>query len=102
MENMESMEINALISYIKEMKRRRGFDNTTPEQEFLFFSEEIGELAHAIKEIQKKSGKVDIRELAFEVVDCLIYLLSIASMFGIEDLESYIHEKEEINRERFE
>lgn len=101
MEALESMEINALISYIKEIKKRRGFDYTTPEQEFVLFSEEVGELAHAIWEIQKKSGKIDRKDLAFEVVDCLIYLLSIASMFGINDLESYIREKEAINTKRF-
>ena len=29
----------------------------------------------------------------FEVVDCLIYLLSIAGMVGIEDIEQYVVEK---------
>lgn len=101
MEPIESMEINQLITYIKEMKRRRGFHHTTPQEEFLLFSEEVGELAHEIWEMQKEKKSQDVKPLAFEVVDCLIYLLSIASMFGIEDLESYIQEKEELNTHRF-
>ncbi|MGI6365302.1 MAG: hypothetical protein ACOX2G_06125 [Bacillota bacterium] len=97
------MELNALIKYITQMKKRRGFDHTNIEQEMVLFTEEVGELAHEVWEIVK-AGEIteaNRRSLAYEVVDCLIFLLSIAGMAGIEDIEGYLLEKEAINTQRF-
>lgn len=99
-----NMELNQLMKYIWEMKKHRGFDGTNLEQEMVLFTEEVGELAHEVWQAVK-TGKVsedNRRDLAYEVVDCLIYLLSIANMAGIEDIESYLLEKEAINTQRFE
>ncbi|MTI94563.1 MAG: hypothetical protein FH749_03615 [Firmicutes bacterium] len=100
----QNMELNALIGYITEMKKCRGFDGTSLEQEFVLFSEEVGELAHEVWRITRdgKIGEDNRRQLAYEVVDCLIFLLSIAGMAGIDDIESYLLEKEAINTRRFE
>lgn len=98
---MEEMELNHLIAYVEEIKKRRGFDHTTPPEEFLLFSEEVGELAYEINKLYRKGTGGDVKALAFEVVDCLIYLLSIAGMFGIHDLEKYFREKEDLNTKRF-
>lgn len=99
-----NMELNQLMQYIRAMKKHRGFDWTSLEQEMLLFTEEVGELASEVWRAVK-SGSVseeNRRDLAFEVVDCLIYLLSIANMAGIEDIEGYLLEKEAINTRRFE
>lgn len=99
-----NMELNELIKYVREMKKRRGFDGTSIEQEMVLFTEEVGELAREVWEVARV-GAVSAetqRNLAFEVVDCLIYLLSIAGMAGIEDIEQYVVEKERINTRRFE
>ncbi len=93
------------MEYIENMKKARGFDVTTLEQEFLLFSEEVGEVANALWQIIKagESADEDMRNtLGFEIVDCLIYLLSIANMAGIEDIEAVLLKKEEINTQRFE
>lgn len=93
------------MEYIENMKKARGFDVTTLEQEFLLFSEEVGEVANALWQIIKagESADEDMRNtLGFEIVDCLIYLLSIAKMAGIEDIEAMLLKKEEINTQRFE
>lgn len=93
------------MEYIENMKKARGFDVTTLEQEFLLFSEEVGEVANALWQIIKagESADEDMRNtLGFEIVDCLIYLLSIAKMAGIEDIEAMLLKKEEINTRRFE
>lgn len=99
-----NMELNQLIKYIEQMKVRRGFNGTNIEQEMVLLTEEVGELAHEVWEVVKAGGATDDirRNLAFEVVDCLIFLLSIASVAGIEDIEGYFREKEAINRQRFE
>ncbi len=93
------------MEYIENMKKARGFDVTTLEQEFLLFSEEVGEVANALWQIIKAGGSADEdmrNTLGFEIVDCLIYLLSIANMAGIEDIEAVLLKKEEINTQRFE
>ncbi|MEC9489258.1 MAG: hypothetical protein UMV23_07245 [Halanaerobium sp.] len=101
----EVMTLNNLVSYVREIKAKRGFDRTSLEQEFILFSEEVGELAHEIWQVSKAGAKPEgdeLREMGFEIVDCLIYLFSIAEMLGIEDLEAIFKEKEEINVARFE
>lgn len=98
-----NMELNELIKYIRKMKKHRGFDHTSIEQEMVLFTEEVGELA---REVWRgvKNGEItedNRRDLAYEVVDCLIFLLSIANMAGIDDIEKYMREKEAINTRRF-
>lgn len=100
-----NMELNQLLIYVRDMKKQRGFDGTSLEQEFLLFSEEVGEVANALWQIIKAGGQADKelrRNLGFEIVDCLIYLLSIANMAGIKDIEGLMVEKETINTRRFE
>ena len=65
--------------------------------------EEVGELAKAIR---KRIGlKEDISETArrkkvgHELADCLIYLLDIANLSGVDLITAFI-EKEEINSQR--
>lgn len=99
------MEVNALVQYVAEMKEKRGFDGTSLEQEMVLLMEEVGEVAREVRNIiWREKGAVSPerrRDLAYEVVDCLIYLLSIAHMAGVDDLEGYFREKEAINTRRF-
>lgn len=98
------MKLNELLVYVQEMKERRGFDKTTLEQEFVLFSEEVGELAHEVWKICKEGNITPERKqkMGHEVVDCLIFLVSLASMAGIDDLERCFWEKEKENAGRFE
>lgn len=99
-----SMELNQLLKYVREMKKHRGFEGTSLEQEMVLFTEEVGELAREVGRWIKTGSFTaeNRRDLAYEAVDCLIYLLSIANMAGIEDIEKYLLEKEAINTRRFE
>lgn len=56
---------------------------------FLWFMEEVGELASAL---QKRPGKDGAGELAGEFADVLGWLTTLANMEGI-DLESALHDR---------
>jgi NTP pyrophosphatase (non-canonical NTP hydrolase) len=56
---------------------------------FLWFMEEVGELASAL---QKRSGEVGSRELAGEFADVLGWLTTLANMEGV-DLESALQDR---------
>ncbi len=70
------------------------------------FSEEVGELAKAIRNetnLYKEKGKSDKDHAKFELEeefnDVLVYLVSLANKFEI-DLEEAIRKKEEVNKNR--
>jgi NTP pyrophosphatase (non-canonical NTP hydrolase) len=89
--------------YIKLLCKERGWDKNDPLEIFLLFSEEIGELAKAIRNRMKiyheegKQFKED--ELEDEFADVFSYLLDLANQFNI-DLETAFRKKEEKNSKR--
>jgi len=92
-------------SWIEEMCKERGFDTNTPLEKFLLFSEEVGELAKAIRKVQEihiegshtpEQVNFGIRE---EIADVAMYLMDIANTFSV-NIEDAICEKEEINKKR--
>lgn len=92
-------------SWIEEMCKERGFDTNTPLEKFLLFSEEVGELAKAIRKVQgmhvegshtPEQVNFGIRE---EIADVAMYLMDIANTFSV-NIEDAIREKEEINKKR--
>ncbi len=89
--------------YIKLLSEERGWDKNNPLEIFLLFSEEIGELAKAIRNKMKlyhePGKKVIPNELADEFVDVFSYLLDLANQFDI-DLETAFRTKEEKNLKR--
>ncbi len=88
--------------YIKQMKVERGFDTSNKINECFLLGEEIGELFKAVRKAE--GWKIDTTDqknddVAHELADCLIFLLSIANQHGI-DIESALREKEAINNNR--
>lgn len=90
-------------NYIREMCEERGWDDNTHLQKFLLFSEEVGELAKAIRhyeglhvESEEKKKRFELEE---EFADCFNYLLDLANGFDV-DLEKAFREKNEINETR--
>lgn len=86
--------------FIKELCEARGWDKNSPLEIFLLFTEEVGELAKAIRyqqDIQKESGKD--QDLAGEFADVFSYLLDLANHFDI-DLEQALREKQAGNKNR--
>ena len=89
--------------YIKQLCLERGWDKNDPLEIFLLFSEEVGELAKAIRnrmKIYHEEGKVlKENELEDEFADVFSYLLDLANHFNI-DLETAFRKKEEKNAKR--
>ncbi|MEN8118953.1 MAG: MazG nucleotide pyrophosphohydrolase domain-containing protein [Bacteroidota bacterium] len=104
---MEKLKDNPQLidfqEYIKLLAEERGWDKNNPLEIFLLFSEEIGELAKAIRnkmELYHEPGKkIKPNELEYEFADVFSYLLDLANQFDI-DLEKAFREKEEENLKR--
>ncbi|MFL5624051.1 MAG: dUTP diphosphatase [Ktedonobacteraceae bacterium] len=91
-----------LQKYIDEVCQERGWTKDTYAEKFLLFSEEVGELAKAIRQFkglyeeQAKQQKFALEE---EFADVLSYLLDLANCFQV-DLEKAFREKEQLNQAR--
>lgn len=101
----ENPSIQDFQNYLAEIRKERNWEENNPLEIFLLMSEEVGELAKAIRNKIKlypqkeKTDKEIQEELAFEMSDIFSYLLDLASSFGI-DLEQAFREKEAINAQR--
>jgi NTP pyrophosphatase (non-canonical NTP hydrolase) len=91
-----------LQQYLDQICQERGWNKDSYAEKFLLFTEEVGELAKAIRKTQglyqeKASQKrVDLEE---EFADVLSYLLDLANYFNV-DLEKAFYAKEQINAKR--
>lgn len=87
------------------MCKERGFDKNTDLEKFLLFTEEVGELAKAIRKVNgmhvegSHSFEEKQKELRGEFADVTMYLLDLANGFSV-NLEEAIREKDEINKNR--
>jgi len=92
-----------LQQYQEDMCKARGWDDISDLGTFLLFTEEVGELAKAIRNQRKISVEVgksfDEDELAKEFADVFSYLLDLANRFDI-DLEEAYRKKEAENSGR--
>jgi NTP pyrophosphatase (non-canonical NTP hydrolase) len=89
--------IKALQSYIK----AKDFHPELLDKYFLKLSEEVGELARAMRKNLRQSEPTQINEtIDEELWDVIYYVLAIANVYGI-DLEDVIVKKEAINREKY-
>ena len=93
--------LKELQEYYKQKAKERGFSKETPQDIVLLLTEELGELARAVR---KKMGiKIDtktrIPELEEELADIFIYILHLANQLEI-DLQEAFGKKEEENEKR--
>ena len=92
-----------LQEYTKAVCKAHGWDQATDLETFLLFSEEVGEMAKAIRHRRNlflEEGKTrDPFELESEFADVLSYLLDLANRFEV-DLEAAFRKKEAINATR--
>jgi NTP pyrophosphatase (non-canonical NTP hydrolase) len=99
----EKAQLKDYQNYIKELAAERGWDKNSPLEIFLLFSEEIGELAKAIRNRMKlyhESGKkYKENELEHEFADVFSYLLDLANQFNI-DLDKAFRDKDAENKKR--
>ncbi|MCF6240890.1 MAG: hypothetical protein L3J74_06040 [Bacteroidales bacterium] len=99
----ENAQLIDYQNYIKNIAKERGWDKNNVLEIFLLFSEEVGELAKAIRnrtnlyhEPEKKYKK---NELEHEFADVFSYLLDLANQFDI-DLDKAFRAKDEENKKR--
>jgi NTP pyrophosphatase (non-canonical NTP hydrolase) len=102
--------------WVERFERARGWADRPPEEKFICLQEEIGELAHALRNVWHKSSELikkginpeesrrkaltkSSNEVAEEIVDCIVYLLSIANKFHI-NIDSHLKGKMKISEKR--
>ncbi len=101
----DNPSLKDLQQYQTDLCKERGWDDSDELEVFLLFSEEIGELAKAIRNKKKlyvEKGKERPnaqQELEREFADVLGYLLELANHFDV-DLEEAFKEKEAYNLRR--
>ena len=101
---LSTNKINDIQQYINEVINIRGFGNQSVEQELLLLTEEVGELAKAIRK-EKTNMSIDKSKInnydsiENEVADVFIVLVTICNTLEI-NLYNSIVEKEKINVNR--
>lgn len=92
--------LKALQKYYARAAKRRGWDKETAKDTLLLLTEELGELARAIRkhENMKRDHEYDV-DLAEELADVQLYLLHLANQTGISLADS-VTQKEIKNEER--
>ena len=91
-----------LQRYMDEICKERGWTKDGYAEKFLLFTEEVGELAKAIRKTQglyQEKARQKHFELEEEFADVLSYLLDLANYFQV-DLETAFREKERVNATR--
>lgn len=98
-----SPSLRILQNYVSATVKERGFADEGNLDVMLLLTEEVGELAKAIRYREcmkvKREEKSDDCTLQNELADCLIYLINLANLNNI-DLEKAIRNKETINSRR--
>jgi len=100
---MEKNSLRALQEKVEEISKRKGWDTISPQDKFLLLTEEVGEVAKAMRKELNLYGERDEAskaELAAELADVLSYVLDLANIFEI-DLEDALLEKLKVNEKRF-
>lgn len=102
----ENPTLADLQIYMSRVKKERNWDDNPPAEIFLLLTEEVGELAKAVRKHEglydepnnskKASKRFDLEE---EFADVLSYLLDLANHFEV-DLETAFRKKEAINEQR--
>lgn len=98
----EKPTLKDLQLYVDAICKERGWVKDTYAEKFLLFTEEIGELAKAIRQTQglyQEGARHKRFELEEEFADVLSYLLDLANYFQV-DLEQAFREKERVNQSR--
>lgn len=93
-------DLSSLQNYIRKMIRLRNFEEESILDAVLLLVEEVGELAKAVRHkvglMTDLSNVNNDHSISNELADCLIYILDIANLAGI-NLEEALREKEKIN-----
>lgn len=94
----------SIQQYVADVCKQRGWDAANNLETFLLFTEEVGELAKAIRKqhalfAKKGSEEESTQALAEEFADVFSYLLDLANRYNIDLYEAFCA-KEEVNEGR--
>ena len=92
--------LGALQYYYDRAARDRGWAEETPEQSLLLLTEEVGELARALRKTKNGTTAAPGEDPSLELADVALYVVHLANVLGL-DLASAVTAKEAINAERF-
>ncbi len=97
----DTSTLREIQDYIWSMNIERGFDLKNPEKKMLLLTEEVGEVAKAVRKLSgmKFTASTKRTDLAEEIADVFIVLTGLASLTGV-DLTSALLEKEKKNTKR--
>jgi len=113
---MKALTFREVQKWVEKFERARGWADRPPEEKFICLQEEVGELATALKSVWTKSSELlnkgidpekarrtalrkSSNEVAEEIFDCIIYLISIANKFHI-NIDLHLRNKMKINEVR--
>lgn len=95
-----SEPLEALQRYYLRVAKLRGFAEETPQDTMLLLTEEVGELARAIRQHVGLTRAGEAGNPAGELADVQLYLLHLANTIGV-DLAEAVREKEQDNHRRY-
>lgn len=96
------LSLNLIQTFHRDLDRSKGFDLDAV-RNVAYLTEELGEVASAVRRLQNSTNEEDRKrltaELGEELADCLAYLAKLANYAAI-DLEEHYREKMGRNLER--
>ena len=93
--------LRILQSYVWDMSKARGFNTEDASKKMLMLTEEVGELAKAVRKLSglKFTSTTRQTDVAEELADVLIVLLGLSSVVNVDMYDAFVA-KEAKNRER--
>lgn len=94
--------LGGLQKYYSRVAARRGWDGESARDTLLLLTEELGELARAVRKDAglRRDGAYPTSNIHAELADVQLYLVHLANTLGI-DLADAVTSKERVNSERF-
>ena len=95
------MDGKTTVKYLQDYIKSKDYKPELTKDYFLKLSEEIGELANAIRKNKIRNNNENIKgTIDEELWDVIYYALALANCYDI-DIESVIREKEDINNAKY-
>jgi NTP pyrophosphatase (non-canonical NTP hydrolase) len=93
--------LRALQNYYERIARRRGWADESAQDTLLLMTEEMGELARAVRKVAglARDGDWQGQDVAEELADMQLYLVHLANSLGIEMADA-VTAKEQVNAAR--
>jgi len=92
--------MNITIEYLQKYIKLKDYNTELKEKYFLKLSEEVGELARAMRKDQRMINEQVKGTIEEELWDIIYYALAIANTYNI-NLEQIIPLKEKLNNEKY-